>query len=323
MLRVLAQGIQSLGPKLTPEQAQAALGLFLGSLRHTLDPDMIWALAQAAKTLGATPDQAQAALGRVLEAIRRTKEPDDIGALAQAANALGATPEQARAALGPVLVAIRQTNNYDQREALAQAVQTLGPKLTPEQAQVALGPILDAIQKAFFPSERLALAEAVQALGATPKQAEAALRPLLEDAEMSRGPDDLRALAQAVQSLGPRLSPEQARAAVEILRPALASTAEPRLAEPSARVIALTLPADSAKPQAYVAAIIELLKWPTAAQPGATEALLEVLHDRVPGAPGKEAGLDATVQWVAATFPEIDLDSPPTPPASGSTGGAW
>lgn len=42
-----------------------------------------------------------------------------------------------------------------------------------------------------------------------------------------------------------------------------------------------------------------------------------------PGAPGEEAGLDANVAWVAATYPDIDLDSPPTFPASASTGGAW
>ena len=42
----------------------------------------------------------------------------------------------------------------------------------------------------------------------------------------------------------------------------------------------------------------------------------------MPGAPGEEAGLDATVAWVA-TYPGIDLDSPPTystwavPPALG------
>ena len=52
-------------------------------------------------------------------------------------------------------------------------------------------------------------------------------------------------------------------------------------------------------------------------------SLPQVLHERVPGAPGKEAGLDATVAWVAATYPDIDLDSPPTYPASASTGGAW
>ena len=83
-----------------------------------------------------------------------------------------------------------------------------------------------------------------------------------------------------------------------------------------------TLPLDPAKPESYVAAIVELLKWPTTAG-RATDALLEVLHERVPEAPGKEAGLDATVAWVAATYPDIDLDSPPTYPASGSTGGAW
>ena len=86
------------------------------------------------------------------------------------------------------------------------------------------------------------------------------------------------------------------------------------------QAVAVTLPADPA--ETYVAAIVELLKWPTTAGP-ATDALLEVLHERVPGAPGKEAGLDATVAWVAATYPDIDLDSPPTFPASASTGGAW
>ena len=33
----------------------------------------------------------------------------------------------------------------------------------------------------------------------------------------------------------------------------------------------------------------------------------------MPGAPGKEAGLDATLAWVATTWPDIDLDSPPDP----------
>ena len=94
------------------------------------------------------------------------------------------------------------------------------------------------------------------------------------------------------------------------------------VAEAFARAIAVTLPVDPAEPEPYVAAIVELLKWPTTAGP-ATDALLEVLHERVPGAPGKEAGLDATVAWVAATYPDIDLDSPPTFPASASTGGAW
>jgi hypothetical protein len=127
-------------------------------------------------------------------------------------------------------------------------------------------------------------------------------------------------MAQAVEVLGPRLEKEEARTAIEVARTVLAETDEPDVATAFSRAIAVTLPADPATP--YVATIVELLKWPTTAGP-ATDALLEVLHDRVPGAPGKEAGLDATVAWVAQTFPDIDLDSPPTYPASASTGGAW
>ena len=41
----------------------------------------------------------------------------------------------------------------------------------------------------------------------------------------------------------------------------------PRVAEAFARAIAVTLPFEPAKPQAYVAAIVELLKWPTTAEP--------------------------------------------------------
>ncbi len=107
--------------------------------------------------------------------------------------------------------------------------------------------------------------------------------------------------------------------AIKHSRAVLAGTDDPTVAEAYASD-RRSLPADP--PQPYVAAVVELLKWPTTVGP-ATDALLEVLHDRVPGAPGKEAGLDGTVQWVAETYPEIGLDSPLAYPASGSTSGAW
>ena len=157
----------------------------------------------------------------------------------------------------------------------------------------------------------------------TPEQAQVALGPVLDAIRQSTEPNQVDALAQAVQTLAPKLAPEQVNEVIEILRSKLAAADEPGVATAFAHAIAFTQPIDPAEPQSYVASIVELLKWPTTAEPGATEALFEVLHDRVPGAPGREAGLDATVQWVATTFPEIDLDSAPTPPASGSTGGAW
>jgi hypothetical protein len=163
------------------------------------------------------------------------------------------------------------------------------------------------------------------------------LGPVLDAIRQTIDPDQLSALAQAVQTLAPRFAPDQAGPAIEISRTRLAAAEAPMVAQAFARALALTLPLDPAKPESYVAAIVELLKWPTTAQPDATDALLEVLRDRLSDGvppyarprgyrlppPGKEAGLEATVAWVARTYPDIDLDSPPTYPASGSTGRAW
>ncbi len=257
----------------------------------------------------------------VVDAIRQTTDPYQLKALAQAVQILGPklSAVQAQAALRPVLAAIPETTDPNQLQALAQAVQALGA--TPKQAQAALGAVLDAIHQTTDPYQLQALAQAMQALGPAPGQAQAALGPVLDAIPKTTKPDQLQ--AQAVQALGPKLALEQAAPSIEVSRTMLATTHEPPVAEAFARAIAVTLPVDRANPQPYVAAIVELLKWPTTAEPGAIEALLEVLHDRMPESPGKEAELDATVRWVAATFPEIDLDSPPIPPASGSTGGAW
>ena len=67
-------------------------------------------------------------------------------------------------------------------------------------------------------------------------------------------------------------------------------------AQTLARTIAALLEPGSAS----VAIIVELLKWPTTAHPSVTGVLLDALYQRVPGAPGQEAGLDATVAWVVA-----------------------
>ena len=129
----------------------------------------------------------------------------------------------------------------------------------------------------------------------------------------------LWALALAVQALAPELDPKHTEAAIEAVRTVLANADMLDVATAFARALALTLPANPTKP--YVAVIVDLLKWPTTAGP-ATDALLEVPHERVPEAPGKEAGLEATVAWVPATYPDIDLDSPPTYPGSAGTGSA-
>jgi hypothetical protein len=185
--------------------------------------------------------------------------------------------------LSDILYAMTRTTDPYQLQALAQAVQTLGAKLPLEQARAAFGPIRDAIGQTTYL-------------------------------------DYLLTLADAVETLGPMLHPDVAQVGVEGCEILLARADEPSLAAAFAGAVSVLLPREPR--QVYIAAIVELLKWPTTAGP-ATDALLEVLHERVPGAPGREAGLDATIAWVAETYPDIDLDSPPTFPASGSTGGGW
>jgi len=71
-------------------------------------------------------------------------------------------------------------------------------------------------------------------------------------------------------------------------------------------------------PEARVASVVELLKYPQAAG-AATDEFLELLKKTDPTAPEKDQGLPATLRWLAATYPTINLDARPacpTPPIS-------
>lgn len=320
-LQVLPPAIESLGSKLLPERTQIEIAHALNAMRQTTDSYELGALAQIIQFLHPDPEHAHIALCSISKAICQTADPYELGFLAQAAKNLGSSPEQTQVALHFVLEAFSKQADSFAIQNLAEAALALGA--TSEQAQTAIGELLELIGRSIHADDLLSLAQAIVLLGPGPDQVHAALAPVIDAILEPTGADQLQTLAQAVQALGPKLAPEQADAAIDVSRTVLAAAGEPDIAVAFARAIAVILPHDPAEPQTYVAAIIELLKWPTTAEPGATAALLEVLHHRVPEAPGKEAGLDATVQWVAARFPEIDLDSPPTPPASVSTGGAW
>jgi hypothetical protein len=76
----------------------------------------------------------------------------------------------------------------------------------------------------------------------------------------------------------------------------------------------------------YVGALIEVLKYPTAALPDrrarkgeptdATKHLLGKLRERFPGARELQGGsLEDALDWVTKTYPEVDLARPPKRPA--------
>jgi hypothetical protein len=62
--------------------------------------------------------------------------------------------------------------------------------------------------------------------------------------------------------------------------------------------------------------MVEAMKYPTSAGQATTE-LLKALENAGLGAPGAAAGLYANLDWVARTYPSIDLEAPPAclPPA--------
>jgi hypothetical protein len=248
--------------------------------------------------------------------------------LVHALEALGPNSEQVQLALDRVLHALSRRSDSYPLQSLAKAIWILRFRLTTEQANIALAPVLNAVTRTSSPQALLALMQAVQALAPElgPEQAQVALGPLLTgtsqttDAGISQTTDAdlLRAWAAAVGALGVRTPTAARRRAMELLLVPLASTGSPFRAAALAEAIASLLPTEPL--ETYVSRIIELLKWPTTAGP-ATDVLLNALHQGVPGAPGKEAGLNATVAWIAETYPNVDLTSPPEPPPSGSTGG--
>lgn len=86
----------------------------------------------------------------------------------------------------------------------------------------------------------------------------------------------------------------------------------------AAETLAVLLSRES--PVQYVGAILETLKYPgTAGEP--TNVLIDALRWIAPEAPGKEAGLDAILKWIARTYPSLgrDLDALPRCPLTASS----
>ena len=65
--------------------------------------------------------------------------------------------------------------------------------------------------------------------------------------------------------------------------------------------------------------ILVALKYPSASRPS-TDVLLDALQSIVPAAPGRTAGLNANIDWIARTYPAIDIGSPAVcpPPLNGA-----
>jgi hypothetical protein len=82
--------LRAFGWRLTPAQAEAALGRLLDMMGGATDSEALAAQAEAVQALTSKliPAQAEAALGRLLDLLRRTTDPTALAALAEAVQAL-------------------------------------------------------------------------------------------------------------------------------------------------------------------------------------------------------------------------------------------
>jgi len=184
--------LRAFGLHLPDEKARSMLGLLLGALRDTTEPDELRSLALAIRALPIqlTEEHEQTARCLILDRFKN---------------------------IPPVLV----EDQARMLRSLAIAAQALHLKLTAEQARVALTPILHLIDKTTVINPRMfrPLIEAVQALPTRPtdEQGEAILRPVLDtlaDRVWATDEDVSRTLAWTVKVLAPKLSSSKAQETV-------------------------------------------------------------------------------------------------------------
>jgi hypothetical protein len=222
------------------------------------------------------------------------------------------TAEQGQAALARLLDEIANQRGPSDLERLAQALLALGVPHTPKQGQAALANVLATFSFQEGRARQMYM-EMVQALAVplTPEQARAVLAPVFEDLARTTDPRKIRELAQVPQVLASPLEAEQVREPLARVRAGLAWASTPHEAVAWTQALVALLPRE--QPEPYVALIVELMKYPTAAGT-ATGLLLDALHRTDPKAPGNDAGLAATLAWLRTTHPAIDLDKRPACP---------
>jgi hypothetical protein len=231
-------------------------------IRESIDPPL-GSLGQAAAALAPrlTADEAQAALARVLKAIGETTDRAQLGALGPAAAALASrlTVEQVPPAFARVLRAMGETDP-DRVGALGQAGAALAPRLTSKRVELALTWVLKAVYETYSPVTLGSLGQAAAALGATAEQAEPALHRLVFVIGETRDPSTLGSLEKAAAALALKLTEELASRAFDWVIYHVRETTNPDQLAPlgqTAAAVAPRLTADEA--QAALARVLEAI----------------------------------------------------------------
>jgi hypothetical protein len=316
-LQALAKTLEALAAKLSEGQVLEAFDAALVQIGRTTNPSALQTLSEAVQALAMklTESQVQQGLYPLLQQIGSTTHLAALQALAKAVQTLSCkfTEAQAQEAFAKILGQIG-TSDLATLQALAKALQALAAKLTEAQAQQALDPILQYIGQTTDLVTHQALAEAFQALttNSTEAQAQQALDQVLQQIGQTTNSSALQALARGLGALGTKLTDAQALQSLLVAVSSLAWAASDEEAAAWARTLVTLLPRTINRDA--TTELIAAIVFPTAAGP-ATEILLEAIRARHHDAPTKEAGMQASLSWLASKFPEV-LRPPvcPAPP---------
>lgn len=314
----LAQALPAFAARLTAADAEAAVEPILAAIKRTTDADPLYFLSRALRALPAklTDPQAQRALDPILAAMERATDPYALRSLAQALWTLQIplTDAQAQSAIDPILAAIKQTTVPSSLASLADSLQTLSVKLTTAQAKEVVDPILAAIQRSDVPNSVQQLAQALRSLSTTlpDAQAQATIDPIASAVERTSDPDTRRSLAQALQSLAPKVTDARARQLELFALDHFGQADNDNVVEAWAGAFAAFAARDR-DDMAFLGAIVEALKYPTAAGKP-TETLMAALRQRFADIPELKGGLDAAVPWFEKKLGADVVSRPPNQP---------
>jgi hypothetical protein len=259
-----------------------------------------------------TDAQASQALDPILQQFHKTDSSSALQALAEAIQAVTVKLADAEAdpALSRVLAKFREAP-HELGMSLPSAIRALSARFTESQAGTALFRVLDEMSQTNY---RWELAELIPTLAA--KLTDAQARQALDQILTMMGGIDFgyarKELAQTFHVVAPKLAPEQARMASDRAKTALAWAESEEEATEWARALVALLDraGDLEKTQKLVAAVA----YPAAAG-SATDVLLDAIRAQAPDARAKEAGTQASLEWLAKRYPKI-LRPPgcPAPP---------
>lgn len=318
-LEAIAAGVPA--PEAAAAFSQVLVLAHRASEMKLVETERLDLLASAARVLAAKlpPPEADAEAARTLGTLTSPDLPDQlipvlaavIGGLANQLDSNRANDAVQR------LLAVSEITDLIVKQRIALATADLSSKLSPQQASNACQRLVTLLQDGRTIGESAGVVG--EALTATIRrldrlEGEKVLKALLmaiRDANAT--PDALVQFAGAVGALAPTSSKDSAQDARETMEALLGWSNSRAVSVAAARAWFAYARHDS--PEKFVAALVNVLKFPTAAE--ATDELLAALADVVPAAPGSSKGLGENLDWIARRYPRIDLSAPPVCPEPG------